>query len=118
METRISEIIHMSAHGRCFRQSFSDRQRWSHSADRQVAAAILLASRAADQQSKVLWCFAAKRFETAAKLYKQAGLGLLSKLQYGSAARCFAAFGSSSGAARCQREEEGIAAYWQGIADA
>ena len=72
-----------------FPDLFRNRQRRIRAADRAVAAArrAVEQSKAGDQQRHIR--SAARKSERAAKLYQEAGLGLLAKQQFAAAARFY-----------------------------
>ena len=59
------------------------------------------------------WVELAAEFERAARLYRQAGLGLLAKKSFEHARQSYYSAGDDAAAARCYARSQAIPVYWE-----
>ena len=59
------------------------------------------------------WLDLAAEFERAGRLYRHAGLGLMSKKAFEHARQAYDAAGDDAAAARCYARSQAIPAYWE-----
>ena len=59
------------------------------------------------------WLDLAAEFERAARLYRHAGLGLMSKQAFERARQSYQAAGDDAAAARCYARRQAIPVYWE-----
>lgn len=99
--------------GNLFPDLFRNRQRRIQAADTAVAEArrAVEQSKAGDQQRHVR--SAARTSERAAKLYKEAGLGLLAKQQYAAAARLYSLCQDRERVKLNQERCAAVSTYWE-----
>ena len=60
-----------------------------------------------------VWRSLATEFERAARLYRHAGLGLMSKQAFERARQAYEAAGDDAAAARCYARSQAIPVYWE-----
>lgn len=96
-----------------FQKLFRRRQHRIQAADAAVAEAERLFGETQTGDKQPLIRAAAKRCEKAAKLYREAGLGLLAKEQYAAASRYYCLNGDCEGARLNQERWSAVSTYWE-----
>ena len=96
-----------------FPELFRSRQQRIQAADAAVAEArrAVERSKVADQQGQIKR--AARKSERAAKLYQEAGLGLMAKQQFAAAARFYSLCKDTERAKLNQERWSAVSTYWE-----